>query len=408
MKKSFRNGLLGAFVLILVSSMVSFAKADDRLNTKNVPQIVIQAKYSLMTVDDFEKRGVITSEVATAERERFLLVAETAVGKKIGLAGVFELGTEYESKYYKPGIFNVMKEYIAGVDTWLFFASLFIVIGGGGFFFVYIFPILYRFIPKFVYEVIIYGVCIALINQGHSTDNIYLGVIGSLGLLGALIFTNYIHERLLGALYDSTRIDPVSINALILTFAWAYIAILLKSKLIGLFAVIAFETFLGFSVLVLPLCYCIGFRDKQVIPRAMMTSVFLLLIYFPMASNVELGQYFQIFSKGIWYMATFVYFIGLLIVSSRYYLGPNDPSYLAMQLLFLVSGLAAIYLSTILNIPELRGIGGTFFMLWIIEKYTDWPGLREHWLLGTFGLGLLMYGLGMFAKAHPAYFLLSA
>jgi hypothetical protein len=170
---------------------------------------------------------------------------------------------------------------------------------------------------------------------------------------------------------------------------------------------VALESFLGFSVWVLPLCYVIGFRDKQVIPRAMVTSVFLLVIYFIMQNSAVAAPYFTIFSKGIVYMATFVYFIGLLITSSRYYLSKNDPSYLWMQLLTIVSGVAAMYVGSVFDAPELRGVGGTFFFLYILEKYAEIPRITKHWAWGTFGFGLLLYGLAMFMKAHPVYFLIS-
>jgi len=395
-------------LLILIGSPVKAETLDSGKFDSN-QALIIQTKFNLLTIDDLVKRDIVTNEVGIKERSHYLEILNSKLGQKLEAAFVYDLAAKYEKQNQdKTGVFNKIAEYISFTNIILFIAATMIALGAGWIFFFHILPLIKPIIPNFVYEIIIYIISSSLINQGLKTNNVYLGLIGCLGLLGGLIYTNYRHEDGISEFSKLIKINQFSLNALILTAAWGYVAIIMESKLIGLLTVASFEAFLGFSVMVLPFCYVIGFKNDQVIPRAMMTSVFLLIVYFAMLNSPALAPYLEIFSKGILYMASFVYFIGLLITSSKYYLNDKDPGYFWMQILTIASGVGAMYIGSVMNAPELRGIGGTFFFLYLIDKYIEIPGLARHWAWGTFIFGLFLYGSAMFMKAHPSYFLFTA
>lgn len=78
-----------------------------------------------------------------------------------------------------------------------------------------------------------------------------------------------------------------------------------------------------------------------------------------------------------------------------------------MQVLTVVSGLLALYFGSVFGITALANIGGSFFCMYIIEKYFDipWKGVWLYW--GFMGFGLLLYVLSVVAKTYPQYFLFS-
>lgn len=55
------------------------AKAQSTLSESHV-QALIEIKYKVATVDDLEQRGILSAEVAGAEKQRYLVEAQTIVG----------------------------------------------------------------------------------------------------------------------------------------------------------------------------------------------------------------------------------------------------------------------------------------------------------------------------------------
>jgi hypothetical protein len=114
---------------------------------------------------------------------------------------------------------------------------------------------------------------------------------------------------------------------------------------------------------------------------------------------------FAYFRYGALFMGTFVYYLGLLILASRYY-NARRGNYALMQAVTIVSGIAAFYLGATLDIGPLLGIGGTFFVLYLLEKYTELPWHNIGWAWSLLGFALLLYGAAFLAGKFPEYFLL--
>jgi hypothetical protein len=84
-------------------------------------------------------------------------------------------------------------------------------------------------------------------------------------------------------------------------------------------------------------------------------------------------------------VGTFVYFLGLLIWSSKWY-SREKSEYATLQPITIASGMIALYLGAVGQISQLQGIGGTFFFLYVIEKYFELPWSQKNYYLGNFRL----------------------
>ncbi len=257
-----------------------------------------------------------------------------------------------------------------GFITWMNILRVFsIVIGVGCFaylmwrWFGWLFEI-FKYIPVEVYEVLGYVTSAATVISAYwlSEINQLWPLLGGCLLFGAmLVITGLIHdikpnfERFFGTLF----------------FVWSSVALFYQSEYVGFIAVGAFMGMLGFSAMIIPCGYAIGFRDKDALSRAT-SAAFVVLIGFVTLRIV--GQslpYIHVFELGTLWFGSFIGYLGLLIASSRWY--KNRVMYPAMQLITILLGMAAIGVGSVFGIPQLLGVGGTFFVLYLIEKPFEIP-----------------------------------
>ncbi len=409
MRKS--SGVIINLIILLWVLIPSITFAQTGLENLSEAQIqaLITIKYNLATLDDLQERGVLSADMAEAERQHYLAKAQTVIGEPLELDQLLALLDRFDSRQLDEtqGMLQRISGFFTFINIIWTISSILLVIAVGWLIRLYIVPILKQ-IPAVVYEALIYMACLAFIGGGQwfarGIDQ-FIVLPGCLGLVGALIFTNKLHNESLQKFYKRNRLEPFTLHSFILFLIWAGVAIIYQSVLIAFMAVIALEAFLGFSVLVTPLCYYIGFRKKSIIPRAMAASFLLLLFYIVVRiTRIEL-PYFDIFSVGVLFMGSFVYFIGLLIVSSKWYKHKDAQHYIVMQLLTIVSGIQALFFGSVWQISQLQGIGGTFFFLYLLEKYFELPWLKKRWAWATLGLSIILYLSSLVIRQYPQYFL---
>ena len=256
-------------------------------------------------------------------------------------------------------------------------------------------------LPVEFYEIAAWAACVVgLASKGlwPSTD-MWLVLPAAIGLIGCIAFTAFVH-------FEGERKNLAQVLSGICCAVWGFLALQYQSETLGFMSVVALESFLGFSVLVMPLCICLGFDEKDAIPRAMSASLVVLATYVGThiaGTPLKALVYFQ--SGGL-FMGSFVYYLGCLIVSSSYYdRRRSGTGYLLAQVLTIVSGVAALYFGAQFHIPLLLGIGGTFFVIYLLEKYYEIPWKNVGWAWSLLGLSGGLYGLSYFAWNHPQYFL---
>jgi hypothetical protein len=233
----------------------------------------------------------------------------------------------------------------------------------------------------------------------------YIAFPGCLSLIGLWILSNYLHHKKLQTFYKAWGTNAYSLGCLLSTIVWGAIALFYESTVIGFITIIALEAYLGFAIVAQPGTYLLGFTSRSLLPRAVFSSLFLLIVYVSVRlTSIELPT-FSIFAPGVLFVGTFVYFLGLLIWSSKWY-SRQKSEYAILQPITIISGAIALYLGSVGEIQQLQGIGGTFFFLYVIEKYFElmWSQKRIVW--ATLGLSILLFTSAWIMKQYPEYFFL--
>ncbi len=100
---------------------------------------------------------------------------------------------------------------------------------------------------------------------------------------------------------------------------WSIVAVYQQHREAGYLAIMALELSLGFAIFVEELYIMIGFNDKKPISSSIIDAFVLILI----GSFFHLQKYSNIltipFTRPLLFLGTFVNFIGLIILRSRWY-----------------------------------------------------------------------------------------
>ncbi len=130
-----------------------------------------------------------------------------------------------------------------------------------------------------------------------------------------------------------------------------------------------------------------------------------MLATYVIVSIFELNiPYYENFESGIKYLGSFVFFIGLLISSSKWGCSYYKYNFWLLQAITITAGLAALYLGSIYELYVLRGIGGTFFGLYVIEKQLSFGWHKKRLALMLLTLGVLLFAIAQIITAYPEYF----
>lgn len=328
-------------------------------------------KHAVAALDECAAKGIITEAQAQQGTSLYLARAKEAAGREVTIIDLAKFAAssapQTEAKLTALQKFagfvtftNVMWCFaiILGVACFAYLARDLIVSLMTVF-------VLLASLPLIVYEVICYlgssGVVLYATRFGPETAPY-------VALTGCLLFA-----AALGLTFRERGFPKIEAASFLLAIAWGAAAVKFESQLIGFFAVIALMSGLGFSAASTPLCYAIGFRDRDAVGRATSASLMILGAYVAAHIYGQSNPIAKIFEPGALFMGSFVGYIGVLISSSRFYCRASDSSYALRQFFAVALGVAALYFGSVWQISELQKIGGTFFALYIIEKFTDVP-----------------------------------
>jgi hypothetical protein len=228
---------------------------------------------------------------------------------------------------------------------------------------------------------------------------------GALGLVGCMSLTKYVHFR---------NIDSLQGYAWALTVLWGITAVVYGSSVIGFITIMALMSALGFIMGMIPGVVYMGFNDEDFIPQTTISAGVITAMWVALHITGQTDKYIDVFKAGMMFCGTFVYFLGMLIWSSKWccyhkssdyhYRSLNVLKYLTLQAVMIVSGVLAIYIGTVYSTNFLLGIGGPVFYIYLIEKYYEIPWEGKGWAWSTLGLAGILYIFAVFAKTHPTYF----
>ena len=350
-----------------------------------LPKSILELKQYYDVIDNLEKRGIVNSEIVNREKRLYIAHASK-------LAGRTELLSEEEFLTWKQrqvivSFANIIA-ILAGVAVAI---AVTILIG------LIVIPLLLE-IPVVVWE------CLFYLTSFYGmilTSNSWLVFLGCLAFVATISFTFRTHR--LGGMQAGLLISWIC------CFVWTIVAIYQQNREAGYLAVMALESALGFVVFAGQLVIMIGFQKEKVIPSATLAS-FVLIILGCILHLQRQANFLTIpFTGPLLFLGTFVYFIGMIILTSGLYhhSGGKKAIYWILQLVTFLSGLAAMFFGPMLEIPFIQAIGGTMFVIWLLEKYVEIAPWTNVWtcMASLFGFGVLLYGFAYFLQTNPEYFI---
>lgn len=340
--------------------------------------------------------GIITPAQADQGQAFYLRQATEIVGRPVSKDELLSVAAPTEAPAHLTAL-----QRAAGALTFIniicVLAIFLLVAGAAALFGSYIKDLLKLFtrIPLAVYEALFYLSGVALgaygLTLGEGTAA-YVGLTGCL-LIGAAALFSAKHHKAFAEKF----------NLSLICFAvWTAAALLYQSSMLGFLAVTALLGVLGFSVMATPLCYAIGFKNEAAVGKATSAAFGLLAVF---AGVRIIGAHLpvvQVFERGALFMGSFVGYLGLLVASSKWYDGKKS-NYALFQVVTVLALIGAIAVGSIFGISELQKFGGTFLVLYGVEKMAEIPAksLRGYAAVALL-IGGAIYAFCLFVKANPA------
>ncbi len=349
--------------------------------------------------DDNAQAGVITKAQFDQGAKRYLEQAARIAGRPVTLDQLMAVTGDPAAAPVKLTALQRFAGLITFVNViWV------LAIGLGVLCFAFLFGSLVRDLIKMLVRVPIrfYEVVFYLLSAGLLVLAWFLGPTPRpyVALTGCLTYAAAVGFSL--GLRKEKRIKSWQ-YPLLLAALWIPAALVFDSSLIGFIATAAVLAALGFSVLVTPLCYSFGFDDETSLGRAT-TAAFALLAGFVLLRVFGAAvPGLRVFESGALFLGSFVGYLGLLICSSRWY--THKKNYALFQVVTIAAGVAALLVGSLCGIGELQKIGGTFFVLYLLEKPFEIP-VESKRAYATIGLvvSAALFGFCWYVRANPDVF----
>ncbi|CAF0989757.1 unnamed protein product [Adineta steineri] len=373
------------WIVIIISILRISTNAELENNSHNFPKSISELKQHYDVVNNLEKRGILNSDVAIQEKRLYIESASKIVGSK-------ELLTEEEFLTWQQRqliiSFSNIIAILAGI---IVIIALSILVG------IFIVPILIH-VPVIIWEILFYIISVFLMIFISNSWLIFLGCLTFVATLSFTITYHFPREKYAGL-----------VASWICFFVWTFVALYQQHREAGYLAVMALESALGFVIFVGQLVIVIGFQNEKIIPSTTIASFILLLIgcilHIQQRSNILTIP----FTRPLLFLGTFVYFIGMLILTSRLYDEWREKKYIfwILQIITFFSGLATMFFGPMLEIPFIQAVGGTMFVIWLLEKYVEFATWKDTFtvVLSLLGFGILLYGFAYFLQTNPQYFI---
>ena len=280
--------------------------------------------------------------------------------------------------------------------------AIILIVGGCTLLFrVYLTSILHV-IPSVVLECLLYlslGFAIYLSPQLFSPDISYIwGLLFAMGLSATTILPGF-----------RSKTENIQLFYFINMLIHASVGMYLYSSLICSVSVAFFMTLIGFHIGFGNGYIVLGYTEKKVVASATMASgivtcmgsLLRVSLENSIANSTQLSplmQQMQLFVPGMIWLGPFVFFLSMLITSSKFYCEGNE-LYVSNNMLNILMSVSAIILGNLYCIPQLSGFSGTFFAIFIAEKYIELvPNRTEVWAITSIMVGVLLYAFNVYFR----------
>jgi len=319
----------------------------------------------VLTVQDMQRQREITAAQAKVSIERYVQNARAACQCDVTLESLTALETggvtvtTPEEDAVQKGILG----FITFIDIVFYIASVLAII----FCCILATALVESHEAK---EALVYLGAISLLAISFSDPfelQSHFEFLGAIGLLGAIAFS---------AANKRFGDDPkASTIAGVLCFVWTILALWLGNSGIGFIAVTALFAAAGFYAGMDHFLIMIGFKNDDVVPRCTTISAILLGFYIAAAKFGTTFAPLGLFEAGSLVVGGLVFYLGLLVMSCRYYWrkGRANDYYWMFQIAMPILCLTGIWAGSVLGLIALTKLGGTFLVLWTLEKIIDVP-----------------------------------
>ncbi|CAF1226365.1 unnamed protein product [Adineta steineri] len=365
------------FLIGFLSTRVySASNSNDRADL--LPRSVIELKKYYEVVENFEQRGILTEEQARQEKQLYIERASTLIGKD-------RLLTTKEFLNYDKHVSAISFSNIIAV-----LAGLIICIAGLIYISCYVKPNLTE-ISIEMWEKLFYCFAFSLMFLNNHS---WLGFLGCLASFATLKISFY-----LGRFGQQT--DRKLSMSFILSVSWSIVAIYQQNREVGYLVIVPLEILCSRIIQKGELPALLGFTNHTLLPSITISS-FLLMIMAILLHLIPIKFLTSPFTQPLLFIGSFVYIIGLFILSSKFYYGTvlyqNVLSLL--QIFTFLNGLGLIWFASMFDLPFLQNIIGAIFVFWLSTKYVERANWKTIWstVISLLGLGIFLYGFAYFYK----------
>jgi len=221
---------------------------------------------------------------------------------------------------------------------------------------------IFKVIPVAVYEAGGYALSAALLAAPSifniPAEKTWFLVPWALLLAGLLLLTAKLHKL---------KENPPR-YFLTLTIIWGAMAYYHQEPILGFATVAAFMAFMGFSIIITPLAYFIGFEDEKTMSRAGGAGLLISAILVAERLFVPAGiPQLEIFRTGMLWLGPFVFALSMLIRANRWMITEKQ-SWLGMQLMAFGAFFMVMSAGANLQIEAMLNVGTGFMILYVLEK----------------------------------------
>ncbi len=403
-------------------------------------ETLISIKKSFSSIEQFLERQSLTLEQAEAAKLFVLLEQQKLMAQSLPLKQLRELvhSCEQDERCREKTVMDKFGGIFSFINIVWFLASVLIIVGIIAVLSIYrrfiyktlkpvfkftltllsfIVPIIARFfknIPLLAYELLLLSLAALLIYSATffgEAAQVYVVFIGNVFVV---LILSFLTKKYTILYRDNKKIDFRKIRywskillMTVFSVLWAATAIVYQSQLLGFFTIAIILSWLGFGMAISSLEYSFGFKNRKTIFTGTVGALVLLLSYIGIIILQIKVPYYIYFENGIKYLGSFVFYSGLLISSSKWVCRYYKFNYGLLQVASITAGIAALFLGSVFNMAELRGFGGTFFVLYLIEKQFDfvWHKKRIAWLILL--LGITLFAIAQVVSIYPEFFFMA-
>jgi hypothetical protein len=363
-----------------------------------ITQELLDAYNAFSLLDDMQARGVLSAEDAASQRDYYLDRASDAAGRTLSLDEVVAAAEGDGGSWLR---------FLNFVNLIWLIASLMIVLALVYIFARYVFPLL-KAVPLIVYEVMLYLACFGLFYAAWRYFEPAVGQFVAMpSLLGLLPLATWSYGRRVAQRknnsFDDHRLMLLAQHG-VMTALYGGAAYLFNSEIIGFFAVVELLIVLALSPLPEIIAAILRLKVSDALAEIIaLVTLVMVLVY--MAGEVYgFGGAYSLFEPSVYYIGTYIFFTTLGVGASRYFRRTNTRFWF-WQVAAVGSAVGAMLAGTMLETETMTESGGTFLLVFILEKYIEMLNWRRHWAWAMLGLGLLLYGAALLVNTYPELFL---